>query len=1218
MTLCCRLREACPWITLLDESSLSSSSSSSSSSSATSSATAATAADAAFLLSAATLCLEHGKDAQVCAAGRRLVQSLVSDPAVMPPHFGTRATARLAARFLALQRMGLLQRASRVLGACLDSAAKAHPDPHAAVRGLLAHVPGFPRALVLGLREMALRRPAAKMLEHLLCRLLEEQQQQQQHQRQHQHGEEEPGDGKEDGAKCKATLGLLRTLLRATIVDARDARDRDDLAMFLSAVLQRATQLHAECTLRQRRRKAALAATRGGDTAAAAAAAAVPAGSALAALRPRFRNLAADVLGTWAADEHTADEELCCVLSCLRVCSALDPALTLSGLLAAEDDRGSNMLAFAGAGAAVLHALTSPTHTLPRVQALELCCGWLAKAPLRPGTTAEAWALSRSSVLRDVLAGITDVGVRDGVKHTSDDGGDENSSTARAVTDVHYAGRDAEDEAAAWRGRRGRDDGLVQRVRSVLARLCRRCPPLRAVLAEALVERLRGGPSLRHGRLLLSLVQDVVQPPSAKDASAGVGLLPAPTLQALRERVMGVLRTNDWAEVRELAASVLAVMGRGEQGRAANAALLVGAASAGATAAAAEDGGAGANGAFGQRSSPAALRVMLEYHAECGRGGDLRALGPTAVLEGIRAAAAAEAGDTAQRRSSSTVASEAVAVALVLPIEYLLPRAGALLEATVRLLAKIAPRIPATAELLALDHDGGSRSSRPQRRRQPQQPQQQPDFADAVWVAARGCCELIQRMVVGARKHGGGSVNKQNTGVDIGAALLAQAGTQILALLRRTDHHGAMQRGAAALREIAISLACLSVAGGGQDTGTTTTTMATTPLGYLKGWVAELVERAAGMREMARIRFSHDLPPCLLALLSGLTVVARGNVGGGGKNRPQKRKRGGGGGFSGGSGGSSGSGGSGGLGGGDDGSSSNSNPYTECLFEGCVRPLLDLAACKSAHVSARIAAFHVLVRVFEKSKIRALVCRPRQYNLVDAVDLAIGCCEEGPYALSSAAALFWSVIIEAMTASEGRGQCSPCTLFLAHPRLQAVVRAHADRATRRIEAAAAADAPIQTGLSTPLVLLSLVAQLSPPAGPAADPPALHRRLCAPLVRMSVALLGSPQMLLRQLAAKALARLTHPRDAGGSRAAILRDVSDAATSMNILHGRLLQLDWLEAVLGEEEEEEEEEHATAAATTAASLQALLQSQPRLARCECTRWLIDRLSCTCSTTV
>ena len=104
------------------------------------------------------------------------------------------------------------------------------------------------------------------------------------------------------------------------------------------------------------------------------------------------------------------------------------------------------------------------------------------------------------------------------------------------------------------------------------------------------------------------------------------------------------------------------------------------------------------------------------------------------------------------------------------------------------------------------------------------------------------------------------------------------------------------------------------------------------------------------------------------------------------------------------------------------------------------------------------------------------------------------------------------------------------------------------------------------------------------------------------------------MLLRQLAAKALARLTHPRDAGGSRAAILRDVSDAATSMNILYARLLQLDWLEAVLGEEEEEEE--HATAAATTAASLQGLLQSQPRLARCECTRWLIDRLSCTCST--
>lgn len=39
-------------------------------------------------------------------------------------------------------------------------------------------------------------------------------------------------------------------------------------------------------------------------------------------------------------------------------------------------------------------------------------------------------------------------------------------------------------------------------------------------------------------------------------------------------------------------------------------------------------------------------------------------------------------------------------------------------------------------------------------------------------------------------------------------------------------------------------------------------------------WINQLVQRASSMHELSRIRFSHDLPPCLMALMKGIIKAA--------------------------------------------------------------------------------------------------------------------------------------------------------------------------------------------------------------------------------------------------------------------------------------------------------------------------------------------------------
>jgi hypothetical protein len=199
----------------------------------------------------------------------------------------------------------------------------------------------------------------------------------------------------------------------------------------------------------------------------------------------------------------------------------------------------------------------------------------------------------------------------------------------------------------------------------------------------------------------------------------------------------------------------------------------------------------------------------------------------------------------------------------------------------------------------------------------------------------------------------------------------------------------------------------------------------------------------------------------------------------------------------------------------------------------------------------------VLIRFFETHKLRTFVLK--KYDIKQAVELALDCCHSSvPYALSSAAALFWSIVVDVMigAAAGNREQCTHVTLFLRFPSLVNVINVQSNQATTLVVRTNASKDPISTGLSTPLVLLSLCSQLAPPEG---DPLHLHAQFCQGLVALCHSLRSSPQMLLRLLAAKSLARLTHPEELVAVVTEVLAALSQSESlSVNMIHGLLLQL------------------------------------------------------------
>ena len=112
-----------------------------------------------------------------------------------------------------------------------------------------------------------------------------------------------------------------------------------------------------------------------------------------------------------------SDDERSRVLSCLRLCTALDASLSLSKLLTngtAGDIETFRRGHLGEAGLAVLSALsqTDEGDILSKVQALELCCEWLLRASSNNNKdvdallrTAEVWALTHSGILASILVG---------------------------------------------------------------------------------------------------------------------------------------------------------------------------------------------------------------------------------------------------------------------------------------------------------------------------------------------------------------------------------------------------------------------------------------------------------------------------------------------------------------------------------------------------------------------------------------------------------------------------------------------------------------------------------------------------------------------------------------------------------------------------------------------------------------------------------------------
>ena len=857
--------------------------------------------------------------------------------------------------------------------------------------------------------------------------------------------------------------------------------------------------------------------------------------------------------------EDYNDQCLCRSLSCLRLCSAIDTKMTLASLLT------STVGSTRSIGNAVVHSFSGQhVSNLARLQSLELCCGWLSSSKkcvrkksemmMMMETSAEIWLIS--------------------------------STATGGISGFFANNNDNEDDEGSMRG------NCIQRLRTVLSSLLSMCPLLVPSIEHTIRTYLTKDVSLKYGRVLLSLLSV----PTHARKSHWLQSMPAATVEDLKVRALDVMMNHEWSELRQMASNVLLSLGdyshllpsSPSSSPASPSSYL---SSSPAPPAPPPSPASPASPASRPSSNAMSLLVALEYQAQCGTGGEYQRNGTDPLLSTMSAV-----GDifvnSGYYNDQLIRAGGAIATALALPIEALLPRASLFVEAACQLLIHLAPI------LSTVHHQPESTSG----------VNSEPDYADPSWITCRGCCVLMQRLLSCESHHD--------------QVLLAKWGRVLLDVVRRTDHHGAMQRMSAVLQDVAAALAAAVVvvvveeetknvvkeergeqAGGEQAAGEQT---ATAGIDIVKEWIRELTQRAASMQELARIRFSHDLPPCCMALMRGMIAASEKEwkrskkskfAHGSKKQKKRKRK----------------------VGNDDDddnGTSSHAVSVTEddvrvttaaCLYNLCVQPMLELASNMAATVPARIAAFHILIRVFETHKLRAFVLK--NYDIRKAVELALECCQASvPYALSSAAVLFWSVIVEVMigSAAGNREQCTPVTLFLHYPSLVDVIETQTRSSIEMIVATNSSSDKISTGLSTPLVLLSLCSQLAPPKGDLRD---LHCQLCSGLVKLCHALLSSPQMLFRLLAAKSLARLTHPDDIKSVIDSVVRSLSSSSKlSMNTIHGLLLQLFHLKLVHVDRSHEGMWSSLRKSASTA--MQNMVRDDPRVMQCSCTAECLRQL--------
>ena len=821
---------------------------------------------------------------------------------------------------------------------------------------------------------------------------------------------------------------------------------------------------------------------------------------------------------------HSPSIFLSRTLSCLRLCAAVDDRMSLGALLESDSDATKSI------GRAAMSGLTGQdTSHLARLQALELCCAWLSankkfkkksknnkltnKRKSQMGTNVDdGTAVALSSIEVWVLASTPTIS---------------NFFTISTTADNN-----------------GMPGNFIQRLKTTLSTLLASCPALRPTIVRTICLQLNCETSPQHGRLLLSLL---MVPRHARKTHWTMSL-PSSTLDDVKRCGLNVMQNHAWSELRQMACDVLLSLGSYAHLLTKTAAATTTTTMGNNTTSATKE----LNHVEGAAADASSLLVALEYDAECGKGGTYRVEveGTVSLLsivqhgldDGCDGNGMGGGGvEDGQKEKHLHLVEKAVSTLLALPVDALLPFASEFVAGACCLLARLAPHLSTVQHMSSEKEKENNQDTLK-------------DYADPSWITCRGCCVLMQRLI-----------SLPITSMTYQHNALVEWGRALLDVVRQTDHHGAMQRVSAVLQHIATALLLndlqKSTDGNCSNNGKDIVT----------GWMSELVQRATSMHALARIRFSHDLPPCLKALMKGIIeaaeqkrkIVKKNMSSTIGKKRKAIAIR------------------PNTVSSTTSSSSSKNvmddvfNNASNCLYNGCVLPMLTLAANVLATIPARIAAFHVLIRVFETHKLRCFVLP--YYNMRDAVELAIGCCQASvPYALSSAAALFWSVVIDVMiTTSAGHSkQCTPCTLFLRYPSLVGVFNAHTTRLTTNVLNTNQSPDPISTGLSTPLVLLSLCSQLAPPP-PVGDPLALHRQLCGGLVTLCHALLSSPQMLFRLLAAKSLARMIHPMevvDVVGNVLALFssEDVSEEGQAhvltMNTIHGLLLQLIHMKAIHG----------------------------------------------------
>ena len=735
-------------------------------------------------------------------------------------------------------------------------------------------------------------------------------------------------------------------------------------------------------------------------------------------------------------------------LSCLRLCTAVNSQLSLESLLESESDNTISI------GCAVIHGLTGKgTSHLARLQALELCCSWITSTRKEKkrkennrkkhkvesqnvSTSVEEWILSSTPALNNFFNGTTD----------SDMPGN-----------------------------------YIQRLRSTLSTLLLCCASLRPLIANTICTSLNSKISLKHGRLLLSLL--LVPHNTLK--THWLLSLPTSTQDDVKKCVLRVMQFHQWSEIRQTSCEIL--LSLGTYSHLLESEILV-------------DANENADYRKRRRFDSSSLVTLLEYHAKCGNGGKYCAdKGGTASLLFLIQKGVIDS-EPNKREINLHRAGEAVSTALALPLKSLLPHCSEYIASACRLLVHLAPHLSTV---------------------QNSEKENEPDYADPSWITCRSCCMLMQRLISANNMlH-----SKQS---------LEEWGCTLLDVIRKIDHHGAMLRSSAVLQNIASAL--LINRNDDKNEGKE----------IVMRWTNQLVQRASSMHELSRIRFSHDLPPCLMALMKGIIKAAEDRKKMIKSQTSKKRKY----------------------------NSQHDEIFmnaSNCVYNSCVLPMLTLAANIQATIPSRIAAFHVLIRVFETHQLRGFVLK--KYTMKNVVQLAIECCQASvPYALSSAAALFWSVIIDLMiTTSAGNcEQCTPCTLFLRYPSVAEVLNDHTERLTLHVLSTNQSHQRISTGLSTSLVILSLCSQLAPPTS-IGDPVDLHQQLCGGLIKLCHALLSSPQMLFRLLAAKTLAKLTHPNELVRVVEKILLRIESSSLpskmlSINTIHGLLLQLTHLKILHG----------------------------------------------------